>query len=303
MVRSLRKWFYVEKTGDCMKSRRLLLPLLAVALLLAGGSASAAEQRFPPPEFSKDYQMPSMTRPEPRSAWLEGMDVVVLVGALSAAAYIALVKRSRKGMAGLSIFALAYFGFYRGGCVCPVGSVQNVALGLADPTYLLPFTVVLFFALPLLFSLLFGRVFCAGVCPLGAMQDLVLFKPIKLPDWLTTGLSVLPWLYLGGAVLFAVMDMGFIICRYDPFVRFFRLSGGIYMVMAAAGVMLLSVFVGRPYCRFLCPYGPLLGLLSRFSWKRVSITPESCVTCSLCDEACPFDAIERPTPEGVAEEA
>jgi len=60
------------------------------------------------------------------------------------------------------------------------------------------------------------------------------------------------------------------------------------------------MFVGRPYCRFLCPYGVLLRLMSRFSKWKVTITPEDCVQCHLCQESCPFGAIETPTPENIA---
>ena len=53
----------------------------------------------------------------------------------------------------------------------------DIALALADSTYPVPLAVVAFFALPLGFALFFGRTFCAGVCPMGAMQDLVSLRP------------------------------------------------------------------------------------------------------------------------------
>jgi ferredoxin len=55
--------------------------------------------------------------------------------------------------------------------------------------------------------------------------------------------------------------------------------------------------VARPYCRFACPYGVLLNLASRLSWQHVTITPDDCIRCRLCEEACPFGAIRPPTPE------
>jgi ferredoxin len=59
--------------------------------------------------------------------------------------------------------------------------------------------------------------------------------------------------------------------------------------------LLIGLFVGRPYCRFLCPYGVILRLLSRLSKWRVTITPTDCIQCRLCEEACPFGAIRKPT--------
>ena len=276
---------------------------LVIAFALLTASTGWGSERFPPPDFESGYQLPSMTRPLPRAGWQEFADVVILIVAMSLAAWIALRKRSRRAMAWLSVFSLAYFGLYREGCICPIGSIQNVSLALADSSYFLPFTVVLIFALPLLFALLFGRVFCGGVCPLGAMQDVVLIKPVRVPTCLQTCLSVLPFVYLGGAVLFAALDTMFIICQYDPFVPFFRFAGPFHMFVIGGAFLLVSVFVGRPYCRFLCPYGALLGLCSRWAWRRVTITPDECVVCSLCEDACAFGAIRTPTPEGAAEES
>jgi FSR family fosmidomycin resistance protein-like MFS transporter len=61
--------------------------------------------------------------------------------------------------------------------------------------------VLVFFLAPIVVALFFGRTFCAAVCPQGAIQDLVLVKPLKVPLWLEHGLGVIPFLFLGaGAV-------------------------------------------------------------------------------------------------------
>jgi len=274
---------------------------ICVGVLLVVESAPG-EERFPPPDFESTYQMPTMTQPPPKQAWQEAVDVGVLLGALSLASYFVIWRRNRTAVSWLSIFSLGYFGFYRRGCICPVGSLQNVTLSLFDGSYVLPVTVALFFALPLVFALLFGRVFCSSVCPLGAIQDVVLIKPVKVPRWLGRPLTVVPYLYLGAAVLFAATGTLFIICRYDPFVGFFRLSGPFHMLLIGGVVLLVAVFVGRPYCRFLCPYKVLLSWCSRFAWRRATITPDECIECSMCDGACPFDAILGPTPEAIRDE-
>src|SRR5674476_594688 len=116
--------------------------------------------------------------PSPRFLFLEYLDVVVLLVVMSVVTWFVLKKRSRKGVFWTSVFSLLYFGFYREGCICSIGSIQNVVLGIFDPTYAIPFTALLFFLLPLIFALFFGRVFCAGACPLGAIQDIFILKPI-----------------------------------------------------------------------------------------------------------------------------
>lgn len=229
--------------------------------------------------------------------WSDTLHVILLAVALAVAAYLAIWRRSRRGLVWLSIASLGYFGFYLGGCVCPVGSIQNVAAGLADPTYTVPITVVLVFALPLVAALLFGRVFCSSVCPLGAIQDLVLLRPVHLPLWLEYALGFVPYVYLGLAVLLAATGSGFIVCRMDPFVGFFRLDGSPQMLITGGALLAVSMIIGRPYCRFLCPYGVLLGMCSRVARWRVSITPDECIRCRLCEKACPFEAIRPPTIE------
>jgi NAD-dependent dihydropyrimidine dehydrogenase PreA subunit len=276
--------------------------IIAAGWLLVAGSAFAAEPRFPPPDFESGYQLPQTTYPDARATWRELADVAVLVAALSAAAWLAVKRRSRNGMLALSVFSLAYFGFYRAGCICPIGAIQNVTLALADSRYAVPLMAVLFFALPLLFALLFGRVFCGGVCPLGAIQDVVLIRPAQLPRWLQKALGVMPVVYLGTAVLLAALNTTFIICRYDPFVALFRFGGHFDMLIAGGVVLLASAFIGRPYCRFLCPYRVLLGLCSCLAWRHATITPDQCVVCGLCEGECPFGAIRKPTPEGVVGE-
>ena len=65
------------------------------------------------------------------------------------------------------------------------------------------------------------------------------------------------------------------------------------MLITGGVILLLGMFVGRPYCRYLCPYGGILALLSRVSRWAVSITPDKELDCGLCTAACPFGAIEN----------
>jgi len=262
--------------------------------LLGRGVAGAAELRFPPPDFESGYVMPTTQYPAARAQALEWLDVVVLLGTLGAATAFVYLKRSRKAVVGLSIFSLLYFGFYREGCVCAIGSVQNVALAVFGSGYALPIGVGVFFAAPLLVALFAGRTFCAGVCPHGALQDLVLVKPVRVPRWLESGLAVVPFLYLGAGITFAATGASFLICRFDPFVPIFRMSGSAGMLLTGGVLLALGMFVGRPYCRFLCPYGALLKVASALSRWRVRVTPDVCTQCRLCPDACPYGIIREP---------
>lgn len=274
--------------------------LFTFALLLFAFSLHAQKQRFPKPEFQNGYVQPKPETPEPRANTLEYFDVAVLLGVLSLGTWLVLKKRSRQGILWLSVFSLAYFGFYREGCICSIGSIQNVTLTFFDATYAISITALLFFLLPLIFALFFGRTFCGAACPLGAIQDLVIFKPLSLPRWLRNTLGIIPYLYLGLAVLYAATGTDFIICRYDPFVGIFRLDAPFNMAVLGISFLLMGMFVARPYCRFFCPYGVLLGWMSRFTKKHLTITPSKCIQCKLCTTSCPFDAIDYPTDEKVS---
>ncbi len=274
---------------------RLLLILLAFVFLTSIVQAAPEQElRFPAPEFKSGYTFPETAVPAGTSETQQWIDVAVLAAALSLAAWLAVKRHSRRGIFWLMIFSLLYFGFYKQGCICPIGSIQNVALSLFNPHYALPVTVLIFFGLPLLFALFFGRVFCSSVCALGAIQDLVAIKPVQLSRKVTIGLSVIPYAYLGLAVLLAATNTGFLICRYDPFIGFFRLTGNAPYLYLGAAFLLVGVFIARPYCRFFCPYGVLLGLMSRLSRWHLTITPTSCVNCRLCETSCPYDYIHKP---------
>jgi ferredoxin len=272
---------------------------LFVAVLLWSALAGWAAERFPPPDFQPGYVMPVTHQVPPLAAWREWLDAGALVGLLAVATWLALKRRSRAGLFGVSLVAIAWFGFWRKGCVCPIGAIQNVALGLADARFAVPLTVVAILMVPLVMTALFGRTYCAAVCPHGALQDLVLLYPVRLPGWLASVLGLLPHVYLGLAVLFAATGSAFLICRFDPFIGIFRLSGPRDLLLLGALFLFASVFIGRPYCRFVCPLGALFGWLSRLSWRHVTITPDECIHCRLCEDVCPFDAIEKPVPETV----
>lgn len=268
----------------------------SLAWLLSGGVLLAqSPPRFPPPQFESGYKLPETTTPPGRNFGFQYLDVAVLAACLAIAVWLIYQPRSRRGVFWLSVFSLAYFGFYRQGCICSIGSTQNIAYGLGHSGYVVPVTVIAFFALPLIVALFFGRAFCAGVCPQGAIQDFVLIKPLKVPAWLEHGLGLIPFLFLGAGIAFAATGAGFVICRYDPFVPLFRLSGSFFILSAGVTFLLVGMFIGRPYCRFLCPYGALLKLAATVSKWRVRITPDYCTQCSLCEHSCPFGVIREPS--------
>lgn len=276
----------------------------ASLLLLALDAAPALAQQFeyerpvdraPTEEaIGEGYVTPAVQRPRPRATFWQVVDVALLAVAMGFAAWLALWRRQRGGLVAISVACVAYFGFYREGCICPIGATQNVTVALVDPHYAVPYYVIGIFVLPLVAALLFGRVFCAGVCPLGAIQELVALKTVRVPPRLDKALGSLKWVYLGLALYFAVLpavERDFVICRFDPFVGLFRFTGAAWLLATGGAFLVAGVFVGRPYCRWLCPYGALLSAFSRYAWRSFSITPDRELDCGLCQAACPYGAI------------
>jgi NAD-dependent dihydropyrimidine dehydrogenase PreA subunit len=126
-------------------------------------------------------------------------------------------------------------------------------------------------------------------------------RNFRISKALSSVLGIFPWLYLLLALLFAVTRSEFIICRFDPFVGIFRLGGDAGLIIFGALLLVAAVFTGRPFCRFICPYGVLLGLIARFSIWKVRLTGKTCINCQLCHNACPVDAIRPPFGNPVSE--
>ena len=281
--------------------RKILYITTLLLLVVASFAQNQNQNRFPKPDFESGYQYPVNQYIVPAETVWVWIDIALLILLMSFVAWAVIKRVVRWPIIAVSIFSVAYFGFFRKGCVCSIGSIQNVSLALADSSYTIPFAALLFFVLPLLFAVLFGRVFCAGVCPFGALQELVNVKNYRLSKTVTTVLGLIPWIYLTLAVLFAVTNSQFIICRFDPFIGMFRLGGDVPLILFGAALLVTSIFTGRPFCRFICPYGVLLGLFSRVAIWNTKITRNGCINCELCHNACPVDAIRPPYENKVKE--
>jgi polyferredoxin len=153
-------------------------------------------------------------------------------------------------------------------------------------------------------SLLAKKAFCSWVCPVGTLSEMLagasrrLFRrKLGLPRVLDLPLRSLKYLLLAFFVYAVFFQMGpaavadFLDSPYNrvadvKMLYFFeRLSP--FAVKALAGLALLSVVVPYSWCRYLCPYGALLGALSLLSPLKVTRHAPSCIDCNLCTKACP----------------
>ena len=152
-------------------------------------------------------------------------------------------------------------------------------------------------------SLLFRKAFCSWLCPVGSISEYlwklgrrVFGRNFTLPKWLDYPLRGLKYLLLSFFV-YAVAMMSataigdFVASPYGLVVdvrmlNFFRFIGTTTAIVLA-GFVLASIFVRNFWCRYLCPYGALMGLISMASPLRISRNESACIDCAKCAKACP----------------
>lgn len=156
----------------------------------------------------------------------------------------------------------------------------------------------------IILSLLLRRSFCSWICPIGTLEELLwkrgfaLFKRNpRLPQWLDIALRSSKYLLLAFFLYAIFLQMspsqvsGFIASDYNRIadVRlldfFLNLSG--WPLIFIGALLLLSLPLRNPFCRFLCPYGALLGLIAVFSPAKVTRDHGTCVACGVCSQFCP----------------
>jgi polyferredoxin len=188
----------------------------------------------------------------------------------------------------------------------PISALISVKHWLTTGTINQVHPAALFILLAIvLISLVAKKAFCSFLCPVGTLSEylwrlgrLVYRKNLILPRWLDYPLRSLKYLLLLFFV-WAVAKMdgpalaAFIGSPYNKvadikmYLFFAELSGLALKVLVVLAV--LSLFVKNAWCRFLCPYGALLGVVGWGSPLKVTRTAKTCIDCQLCTRACPSD--------------
>lgn len=155
----------------------------------------------------------------------------------------------------------------------------------------------------LMSSLLVKKAFCSWLCPVGTVSEYLwklgyklIRRNLVVPKWLDIPLRSLKYLLLAFFVLIvftmSAMDLGdflaspFGIVADVKMLNFFRYMGIVGVVVVAV-LIALSVFIQNFWCRFLCPYGALIGVVSALSPAKIRRDAEACIDCGKCNKACP----------------
>lgn len=186
----------------------------------------------------------------------------------------------------------------------PIAGLMNLKYFLAtrQAPQIHPSAMVLA-AVFLLSSLLIKKAFCSWLCPIGTISEYlwklgrkIFRRNITIPRWLDIPLRSLKYLLMG-FFLFIVISMSAEVLNdfmLSPFgiiadvkmLNFFR-NIGIIGAVVLISLVLLSVIIQNFWCRFLCPYGALMGIVATLSPVRIRRDAVACIDCGKCTKACP----------------
>jgi MauM/NapG family ferredoxin protein len=201
------------------------------------------------------------------------------------------------GLAGGDPRTLPFTAFFHG------NPLASAAVVLSSAT--LPSALVWGAALVVV-TIVFGRVFCGWVCPLGSLQQLASWilsprtrreslKVNRYRRWFSIKYYLLAGLLvaaLGGTVQTGLLDPLSTLARglasglWPVLPGGREVPGGWIAGLALLTIVLASRWIPRLFCRALCPLGALLGVFARFSLFRISRQGDACSTCTLCTFAC-----------------
>ena len=165
----------------------------------------------------------------------------------------------------------------------------------------MPFVIT---AIIIAITLIFGRIYCSVICPLGIMQDIYSWLGGKFKKNRFSYVKEHKWLrYTICAIFVVCLIFGFVpvTTLLEPYGNYGRIVTSFYMrnitlsiiawvVMLILGV--LAFLYGRAYCNSICPVGTILSFFSRFSAFRVQFDKDKCKQCGLCEKNCKSRAID-----------
>ena len=222
--------------------------------------------------------------------WAEVLSLSLILGLVLTAF---LRKDARIRWVALSA-TLLYLGFYQGGFLSVAhitGAIHqgpSIFLGNLPMLMIIVFTVIT--------TILWGRVFCSSLCPFGAVQDFIArFTPkawrLKMPQAIHDNALYFKYAILALIVGVAISGSNISLFQYfEPFGTLFFFSSSMLLWSILILILIACVLVERFYCRYVCPLGAALGVLSFVSPLRINRVPQ-CSVCKVCEHACPTGAI------------
>ena len=171
----------------------------------------------------------------------------------------------------------------------PVSSVRTLLTTiLVQRQFALPVAAMLVILLATVW--VSNKSICGWGCQLGLLQDLLHHAGLpkwKPSFWLSNSVRAVAFVALVAGLAVAGLDWIGVIDPFQLFSFNFTLGIGIFLAV----VLVASLFVYRPWCQFLCPFGLVGWLVEQVSLLRPRVNREACKECQLCIEACPTNAM------------
>jgi len=188
--------------------------------------------------------------------------------------------------------------------LCPMGGLETLGTLVADGFFVkrVAFSSLLLLIAAVATALVFRRVFCGRICPLGYLQELfggigrrIFKRRLTLPAVLDRPARYLKYVVLFVILYFTWRTATLVIRPYDPWVAYQHLTSAELLTEFGVGFAVLaislvgSIVYDRFFCKYACPMGAFLGLISRLSVFKIRRNTETCIDCKLCDRACPVN--------------
>lgn len=187
--------------------------------------------------------------------------------------------------------------------LCPFGGVVTLYHLTTLGTFIqkIHSSSVVLLSIILLLSVLFGPVFCGWVCPLGSYQEWIgkigqkLFKKRYnhfLHDKLDSVLRFFRYIVLVWVVYITARSGYLMFEKVDPYnalFTFWSSEVSVTALIVLSVITILSLLVERPWCKYACPYGALLGLSNKIRIFKIHRNPKTCIVCKKCDRSCPMN--------------
>ena len=299
------------------RRRRFLLALGFSVLVVAGASttmyvARAYAQQAPAPQEPPE-QEPAQPPAAEGGSWnfeeeeedaptwaddirAQALDITMVAG-FSVLAFVSFFRKSVRLKYVTLVAAILFLGFYKSLLI----SIVNVfgLMGGNLPIFRYNLAWYLLAAITVVSTVLWGRVYCGRICAFGAFTQLLdATLParwrVNIPRGIERRASWIKYGILASVIAYFLITKDPLIYPYvEPF-WMFGLHLRTPVLLTLLGTLLITtVFVRNAYCRFLCPLGAFLGIVSNLTVFRIKRWSE-CSTCRICEKTCEWGAIRGP---------
>ena len=222
---------------------------------------------------------------------------LTLLAAFIVLALVSFFRKSVRLKYVALVVAVGYMGFVKSSLV----SISDVfrLTDMSLPPFKYSLAWYLFSGFVVVSTVLWGRLYCGRICAYGALTQLMdAVIPTKLrieiPRQLDQRAAWIKYGLLGAVMIYYLVtrDVAMPVRYAEPF-WMFSLFGSTGMWVGLGVLLLATVFVRNLYCRFLCPVGAMLGIVSNLTVFRIKRWSE-CNTCKICEKTCEWGAIQGP---------